>query len=326
MPVQRRGGNEARGKTRRFLGERQRRLRFARRALFRQRRLQHRAQAIGGGLVDQLGRGIGLHRRQRAGPIAARRAVVEHRLARPGKRRVFVRQGGIIQRGLVVAAPARLHMQAAQAERMSVAAVQHIPERRFRARAIARQLRRLRAQQPRHRLRADQPMRLGGMAARRARVARADRDHAVRQSRKTLLAPARPVGERDERGNSKDEADKPPDQADGDRQRDHTAGCDHQRGFDAISLPRKADLAGMIGKPRQPEGGQAKQREKQQQANHLVSRQRSSAKARRGQDPESGKEHAKINADRRLQFFAAARRVIASSRMFWAALSAASRD
>ena len=135
--------------------------------------------------------------------------------------------------------------------------VEHLAERGDRAGAVARQLRRLRAQQFRQRLVAQALARFVGVPARRARVARADRDHAARKRRVALFSPARPGGERNQRGQAEDEADHAPGQRQQDRQRHDQAERDHQRNVVFDAAPGQRHLARVLGEPGQAVGRQA---------------------------------------------------------------------
>ncbi len=244
-------------------------MRLAFGALLRHCGLQDSAQAVGARLVDQFRRRIGFDGRERARPIAARGAIVEDRLRGPWQGAMLMRLDGMGERRLVVAAPARLHMEAAQPQRMGVAAVEHVPEGGFGARAIAGELRRLRAEQARQRLRADQPVRFGGMSARGAGIARADRHHAARQGREPLLTPARATGKRDERGSAQHKKEDAPKR---DRQHRHPGDHDRQIRLDPIAEERECNsVAWVLGDPRQAQRDEAQQGEKEQQANHFVS-------------------------------------------------------
>ena len=67
-----------------FLRQRERVLRIALHRRFGHCGLDHRAPAVCGRLVDEAGGGVDIDRRERARPVAAPGAVVEHRLTRPG--------------------------------------------------------------------------------------------------------------------------------------------------------------------------------------------------------------------------------------------------
>ena len=169
----------------------------------------------------------------------------------------------------MVAAAARLDMQAAQAERMGRRMLEHVAEGGRGGGAVAGELRRLRAQELGQRLVAEMLARLGGEAARGARVARADRHHAARQRRIALLAPARLGGERDQRGNAEDEPDDRPGERDDDRQADDDAqGRPSARRRIRRRPAVSATSPGFSASQLSPKAARASRREKQQQANH----------------------------------------------------------
>ena len=101
---------------------------------------------------------------------------------------------------------------------MGLRMIEHLAERGDRAGAVAGELRRLRAQQFGQRLVAQKLARFGGVPARRARVARADRDHAARKRGVALFASARLGRERHQRGQAENETDDAPGERQQDRQ------------------------------------------------------------------------------------------------------------
>ena len=146
--------------------------------------------------------------------------------------------------------------------------IEHVAERGGGAGAVAGKLRRLRAQQLGQRRVAEMLARFGGEPGRRARVARADSGHAAGKRGVALLAPPRLGGERHQRRQAENEANDAPGERDEDRQPDDDAKRDPQRDvvFDAVEGQR--DVAGVLGQPGEPIGGERQQDEKQQQANH----------------------------------------------------------
>ena len=194
--------------------------------------------------------------RERACPVAAAGAVVEHRLPRPCGGRMRVGAHGVLQRSFVVAAPPRLEMQATEAQPVRLMMLEHRVISGECARPIARQLRGLGAEQPGHRFVRDEAVRLGGVLCRGARIAGADGDHAVRQRHETLFAPARPRSQRHERRDVEDETQDAPD----DRQRDRRCRDDperqHQRDFVFDPAPHDRDEARIVREPHQAPGGQ----------------------------------------------------------------------
>ena len=175
-PGERGGGNEAGRERASFLRERERALGVALGLFLREGGLQHGAPAIGGRRVEQLRGSIRFDGRERARPVAVRGAVFEHRLRRPWQGGVFVGPRGVGERRLVIAGPARLDMQPAQAERLGRRMFEHLVERRDGARAVARKLRGLRAKELGQRL-------LGEELARFARRAVSPPAHRPNRSR-----------------------------------------------------------------------------------------------------------------------------------------------
>ncbi len=113
---QRRGGNQAGRERDRLLGQRQRRFRIALGRFLGHRGFQRGAPADRGRPVDQVRGGVGFDDRQRASPVGMLGAIVEHRLRRPRQRGVLVGAARIIERRGMIASPARLDVQAAQAK------------------------------------------------------------------------------------------------------------------------------------------------------------------------------------------------------------------
>ena len=209
-PANRGRGHERRLKPAGLLRKDERALRIPLHRLFGHRGLDDRAPAIRGWLVDEPGGGVGVDRRERARPVAASRAIVQNRLTRPSGGRARIRAHRVLERRLMIAAAPRLKMQAAQAEAMRLVMIEHRVERGDGAPCVAGELRRLRLQEFGHRLVPDEPARLGGVLGRGPGVAGADRDHAARQRAGTLLALARPRGERNQRRDTEDESQHAP--------------------------------------------------------------------------------------------------------------------
>ena len=117
----------------------------------------------------------------------------------------------------------------------------------------------------------DQPVRVGGVLGGGSGVARADGEHAARQSLEALLAPARLRADRNQRRDAEDEAQHRPHDRDRDRQRQDRAEREHERDFVFLAPPGQVDDAGIVRKPSQAQGGQRQRGEENQQANHLNS-------------------------------------------------------
>ncbi len=147
---------------------------------------------------------------------------------------------------------------------MRVVARQHVVEGGHRARAVAAELRGLRAQQLRQRFVVEKAVGLARIAMRLARIARADGDHAARERRKTLLPPPRAHRERGQRRDAQHEAQ----QREGERERDggrqHDAERHHQRDIVFDAAPGQRNRAGIVGEPRQSPGRKAQNREEGQ--------------------------------------------------------------
>ena len=264
------GGDQARREVERLARQRQRALGVAFGALHGERGLQHRPPAVGGRLVEQPRLGVGLDGGERVRPIGAPRVVVEHGLRRPRQRRARIGAPRVVERGLRLAGAARLDMQPAQAQQMRVLARQHFIEGGDRAGAVAGELRRLRAQKLGQRFLAEIFVGLDGVAAGLARVAGADGDHAARQRRKTLFAPAGAAGVGERRGRAQHKAQNPPDGGDDDGEREHDPGRRDQRHFVFDAAPGQRDRAWNFREPGEAYRDEAERRQKRQQAQHAA--------------------------------------------------------
>ena len=232
------------------------------------RRLDHRAPAVRGRLVDEAGAGVRVDGRERAGPIPASRAVVEDRLTGPGRRRTRMGAHRVLQRRRMVAGPPRLDMQAAQTDAMRFVMVQHGVIGRDGSRPVARKLRRLRLQELRHRLVPDQPVRVVRVLGGASRVAGADGEHTARQSLEALFTPARLRADRDQRRNAENKAQQAPHDCDRNSQRQDGAEREQQGNLVLLAPPGDVHDARIVRKPRQASGDQRQRRQENQQANH----------------------------------------------------------
>ena len=107
------------------------------------RRLDHRAPAVRGRLVDEPRAGVRVDGRERAGPVSASRAIVEDRLTGPGRGRARMGAHRILQRRRMIAGAPRLDMQAAQANAMRFVMVEHRIVGRDGPRPVARRAARI---------------------------------------------------------------------------------------------------------------------------------------------------------------------------------------
>ena len=135
-------------------------------------------------------------------------------------------------------------------------------------RPVAGELGGLGLQELGHRLVANQPVRFVGVLGGGARVARADREHAARQSLEALLTPARLCADRDQRGNAEDEAQQSPHDRDRNSQRQDGAKPEQQRNLVLLAPPGDVHDARIVRKPGQASGDQRQRRQENQQANH----------------------------------------------------------
>jgi hypothetical protein len=136
-----------------------------------------------------------------------------------------------------------------QAEHLGVVAFRHLLEGGGGRVAVARELRRLRAEQQGERLvRRDAPG-VGGELPGRARIAGADRDQPVRHRLVGAHAAAIAQEARDRVGRAHDGARDRPQQhgSDGDRRR--RGHQHHDGGLDALALPGDDDVARPFGQP-----------------------------------------------------------------------------
>ncbi len=264
----RRRGDKRRRELASLLRQSERDFRIALHRFLGHRRLDHGAPAVRGRLVDEPGAGVRVDGRQRAGPIAAPRAIVEHRLTGPGCGGARMGAHRILQgRGMIAGAP-RLDMQAAQANAMRFVMLQHRIIGRDGPRSVPGKLRGLGLQELGHRLVPDQPVRVVGVLGGASRVACADGQHPARQSLEPLLAPTRPRADRNQRRDTEDEAQHAPHDRERQRQRQDGAEREQQRNLVLLAPPGDVHDARIVRKPRQTPGDQRQRRQENQQANH----------------------------------------------------------
>ena len=192
-------------------------------ALLGDRRFQHGAFALRGRRVDRLGPRIGFDGRKRAFPVGLRGLLRNHGLARPRQRGDAMRLAREMIRGIVVAAPLRLDVQAAQTQKFRLFALGHGGEGRLGGHTIAIELRDLRIEQHRQRLARQMARRLIRRLARGPRIARARSHHATRQ-RVIALATTTRVARIVENGrHAEDQPQRAPKNRENDSGRQHRA-------------------------------------------------------------------------------------------------------
>src|SRR5512133_2241021 len=185
---------------------------------------------------------------------------------------------------VMIAAPARFDMQAAQPKKPRLRTRHHLVERGFCRGAILRALRGLRAQQKRQRLFRQMTVRLVGGCPRQTHVAGTGSENAARQGRIALVAAACLARQRHQRGNAEDEAQDRPENRDSNCAQKHDAETDEKRGLDAIALPGEHDVAGAIGEPGEAESDSRKDGKKDEDADHDLSHSHDRGLARRAID------------------------------------------
>ena len=168
----------------------------------------------------------------------------------------------------MIAGAPRLDMQTAQADALGLVMIEHGVIGRNSPRSVARKLRGLRLQELGHRLVPDQPARVVSVLGGASRVARADGEHAARQSLEALLTPARLGPDRDQRRDTEDKAQQAPHDRDRNSQRQDGAEPEQQGDLVLLAPPGDVHDAWIVRKPRQAAGDQRQRRQENQQANH----------------------------------------------------------
>ncbi len=201
---------------------------------------------------------------QSAGPALQ----VEQRLDRPGELGIEPQGAlGELALYLVLALAAGFEKQPAQAELLGVRRSQHGFEDAPRRRLVARELRRLRAQQMRQRLVRQRLARLHGVARRHGAVAGADGDHAAGQ--RVEAAPLTPPGQEvADGGRARPDLahDGPGQDREAEKHGEHHDSVEHA-GRDLVVLPRDQQCARPVGEPRQA-GRQQQNTQKEQHETH----------------------------------------------------------
>ena len=266
---QRRGRHEFGRKLRGIDRERARRIAVLLLGRERTRGEQHGALAPVCVAVDHAGRAMAFEDRERALPVARRAAEFEHRLSGPGQRRRIL--GGLLggepRRDRIVAA-LRLDIEPAQAEQPRILTLRHGAERVLGARAVAIELRGLRAQQQRERRARQALLGIRGVALRGARIARADRDQPARDRIVAPAALALAHGERKQLRRAQQETEQRPQQDRRDRDREDRHHGHHHGGVGAVAEPGDGDLPGPVGEPHDAERKQSCRDEEDENADH----------------------------------------------------------
>lgn len=222
-------------------------------------------------LVDQLGGVIALQRLDRILPVTGDSLIGQHRMARPGQ--AGHEPGGlagVVTRCNRFPKPFSLDVEPVQTDGPELRVLEHGLETCPRLVVASGKLRALGQHKVGGRLAGEQFSGFLSVAARRHRIAHAQRDHGARQRVITPIPPPAPEKPAKQPWRPKDEEKQVP-QRNADRhqhgERDHGG---HQPDLDAIALPIQRHQPRTIGNPGRPERRDEQHGNEDQEANHAV--------------------------------------------------------